>query len=128
MRKLWRRVYYFVNRTRLGREIAEEMEAHRNMMADDRRAHFGSLTRMREESRETWSWRWLDELAQDLVYGARVLRRSPGFTLGAVAVVALGVGANLAAFEIFDTMIFHRLTIRDAASCLQFTHASREGR
>src|SRR4051794_7670453 len=128
MGKLWRRIHHLLNRNRFERELAEEMQAHREMMPDERRAAFGNTTRVREDSRETWSWRWLDQLAQDLEYGARVLRRSPGFTLGAVAVVALGVGANLAAFEIFDTMIFHRLTIRDAASCLQFTHASREGR
>src|SRR5947209_16777253 len=127
MGKLWRRLHYFLNRKRFERELADEMEGHREMLAADRRSHFGNSTRAREESRETWSWRWLDQLTQDLGYGGRVLWRSPGFTLGAVAVVALGVGANLAEFEMFDTMIFHRLKFPDAASCLQFTHVSRKG-
>ena len=98
MRKLRRRFYFFLHRGRFERELADEMQAHRYMMSADRRAQFGNVTRMREESRETWSWRWLDQLVQDVTYGVRVLRQSPGFTLGAVFVVALGVGANLAEF------------------------------
>jgi predicted permease len=113
---------------RLERELAEEMEAHREMMPADRRSHFGNVARLREESREVWFWMWLRQLLQDLSYGARVLRSSPGFTLGAVAVLALGVGVNLAEFQIFDAMIFHRFTFRDADSLLQFSHVSKQGR
>jgi len=74
-----------------------------------------------------WSWLWLDQLWQDLCYGARVLGRAPGFTLGAVTVLAIGVGVNLAEFQVFDAMIFHRLTVADADSVLQFSHLSRQG-
>jgi predicted permease len=66
-------------------------------------------------------------LWQDLCYGARVLGRAPGFTLGAVAVLALGVGVNLAEFQIFDA-ILHQRTFRDADSVLQFARDSRQGR
>ena len=97
------------------------------MMPPEHRSQFGNTTRLSEQSREAWSWSWLEQLFQDLSYGIRVLSRAPVFTLGAVTVLALGVGANLAEFQIFDAMIFHRLTIRDAESCLQFVHASREG-
>src|SRR5260221_249080 len=128
MRKLWRRVYFMLNRRRLERELSEEMEIHHEMMPADRRAHCGNPVRLQEESREAWSCIWLDEFCQDLPYGARVLRRAPGFTLGAVAVLALGVGVNLAEFQIFDAMIFHRLSIREADSVFQFSHASKQGR
>src|SRR4051812_20898528 len=127
MGKLWRRVVFLSQRRRLERELAEEMEAHRELMPADRRSNFGNTTRLREDAREAWSWKWLDQLLQDLAYGARVLRRAPGFTLGAIAVLALGIGVNLAEFEIFDAMIFHRFTFRDADVSLQFMYASKDG-
>src|SRR5258708_39824121 len=55
MRKLWRRVYFMLNRRRLERELSEEMEIHHEMMPADRRAHFGNPVRLQEESREAWS-------------------------------------------------------------------------
>src|SRR5947208_12476320 len=119
MGKLWRRLVFLLQRRRLERELADEMEAHRELMPPDRRSNFGNTTRLREDARDAWSWNWLEQLAQDLAYGARVLRRAPGFTLGAVAVLALGIGVNLAEFEIFDSMIFHRYTFRDANSSFQ---------
>ena len=73
VRKVWRRVYFLLNRGRLERELAEEMRVHRDMMPADRRLHFGNATRLREESREAWSLLWLAQLWQDLSYGARVL-------------------------------------------------------
>ena len=48
--------------------------------------------------------------------------------VGRVAVLALGVGANLAEFQIFDAMVLHRLHFRDANAFLQFSHVSRQGR
>jgi predicted permease len=127
LRKLWRRVSFRLNRRRLERELAEEMAFHRDMMPPDRRLHFGSATRLQEESREAWSWLWFEQFLQDLAYGVRVLCRAPGFTAGAAAVLALGVGVNLAEFQLFDAMIFHRLKIRDADTVLQFTHISSHG-
>ena len=128
MRKLWRRTYFLLHRRRLERELTEEMDAHREMMPADRRPHFGNPARLHEDSREVWSWPWLDQLWQDLCYGSRVLSRAPGFTLGAIAVLALGVGVNLAEFQIFDGIMFHRLDVRDAGSLLQFARNSRQGR
>ena len=127
MRRLWGRVYFLFNQRRLDRDLAEEMEAHREMMPPERSSHFGNATWLREESRDAWVYRWLEQLWQDLAYAARVLRRAPGFTLGAVTVLALGVGVNLAEFQIFDAMIFHRLNFRDASVALQFTHVSNQG-
>ena len=99
MGKLWRRLYFLLHRRRLEQELAEEMEAHRDLMSTDRRPHFGNAARLQEESREAWSWAWFEQLSQDLRYGTRVLWHAPGFTLGAVVVLALGVGVNLAEFQ-----------------------------
>lgn len=127
MGKLWRRLYWVFNRRRLEQELAEEMQAHRELLLEGRRAHFGSDARHREDAREAWSWAWLEQLKQDLAYGARVLYRAPAFTLGAIAVLALGVGVNLAELQIFDGMIFHRLHFRDADAFLEFSHVSKSG-
>jgi predicted permease len=126
MRKLWRRIYFFANRRRLQRELAEEMEIHRAMLQADRRSFFGNTTRLQEDAAETWSWIWLQQLWQDLFYGVRVLRGAPGFTLGAVAVLALGIGVNLAEFQIFDAAMRHA-HVRDAGSLLQFFGESKQG-
>ena len=127
MGKLWRRMYFILHRRRLEQELAEEIEAHRDLMPTDRREHFGNAARLHEEAREAWSWAWFEQLSQDLSYGIRVLRRAPGFTLGAVAVLALGIGVNLAEFQVFDAMILHRLHFRDASAFLQFSHVSKQG-
>ncbi len=100
MRELLRRIAYLWNRRRLEREMAEEMAYHRELMSPERRAEFGSDLRLREDAREVWGWTWLDRLRQDLAYGARVLRNSPGFTLTAVLVLALGIGVPLTVFRV----------------------------
>ena len=57
-----------------------------------------------------------------------MLRHSPGFTLGAITILALGVGVNLTEFQVFDELVFHRLTIRDASEALQFSRVTKQGR
>src|SRR5262245_21030001 len=106
MGKFFRRIYYILNRRTLERERADEIAAHREMMSLERRRSFGQPLKLQEESRDVWGWMWLDRLKQDLVYGSRLLRRAPGFTLTAILVLALGVGANLAEFHIFDAVFF----------------------
>ncbi len=103
MIELLRRARYLINRRRLERELSDEMAAHREMMgAENATANpaFGSQLRLMEASREVWGWCWLDRLFQDLHYGLRLLRRSPGFSLTAVLVLALGIGVNLTAFRL----------------------------
>ena len=61
---------------------------------------FGNPTLIREETRAIWSWTWLESLARDLRFSLRTLHRTPGFTVIAILVMALGIGANVALFTV----------------------------
>src|SRR6185369_15589925 len=75
---------------------------------------FGSDLKLREEARDVWGFVWLDQLRQDLAFGARQMRRSPGFTSVAITVLALGVGLNLAVLQIANAVFYDRITVRDS--------------
>ena len=62
--------------------------------------HVGNRTMIEESTREAWMFNRIEALLHDLRYGLRLLRRSPGFTVTAVLVISLGVGANTAAFTL----------------------------
>src|SRR5580704_1311471 len=118
MRKFRRRLSALFHRRRLQQELADEMAAHREMMPAARQRNFGSTLRLQEEAGDQWGWTWIDHFRQDLAYGARSFRRSPAFALTAIAVLALGIGANLAECHIFEALL-HGLNVPDAASLCQ---------
>jgi len=76
---------------------------------------------MRERSREAWGWGWLDRLAQDVRFGFRLLKKSPGVTFTAIMVLALGIGVNVTAFNLVDVIFFKTLHVRDPYSLVRFS-------
>jgi predicted permease len=125
MGEFFRRLRYLINRRRLDQELQNDMEVHREMAERDGR-RFGNTLRLREDARQEWGWMWIDRLTQDLRYTVRTLRKSPGFTLTAVLVLAIGIGINITAFGIFDMSVLRPLPVRDADTIRQFRRSSSQ--
>lgn len=63
------------------------------------------------DTRTVWGLGWLERLWQDVRYGWRMLAANPGFTLVAVSSLAMGIGANCAAFSWADALLLRPLTV-----------------
>jgi putative ABC transport system permease protein len=115
-------------RDRLDRDLERELKYHMDRRVDDlmksgvnetearRRAsiEFGGVAQVQEEVRETWTWRWLDALVADVRYSIRGLAKRWSFSLGIVAVLALGIGATVAIFSVINTVLLQPLAYPDA--------------
>src|SRR6185503_19413050 len=120
LRELQRRIYCLLHRQRFDDELADEMAFHREMAAKSGGAPLGDALRLREDSREAWGFMWLDRLGQDLRYAFRSMRSSPGFTVAAVLVLGIGIGATVAAFSAFNIVASRPLPVRAPDSILPF--------
>jgi predicted permease len=81
----------------------------------------------REERPRRLPWRLLDGLWRDVVYGARQLRNSPGFTTVAVLMLALGIGGNTAIFSLLNAILLRELPVSHPAQLVFLGPAEAEG-
>ncbi|MGH9175326.1 MAG: ABC transporter permease, partial [Vicinamibacterales bacterium] len=115
-KRAWWRLF---SARRRDREIAEEIQTHLDMATRDRiergespdaarlaaMREFGNVGLIRQATRETWSWTWLEQLLQDMRFGARILWHSPGVSATAILLVALVIGGNTTIYSIVRNIL-----------------------
>ncbi len=124
--RFFKKIGMLLRRERFNSELDEEMSFHREQKERELReagaapgeAHhaaaleFGNTTKLREQSHEVVGFRF-ETVWQDLHFAVRQLRRSPGFTLTAVLMLALGIGASVAIFAFVDAALIKPLPYAD---------------
>jgi len=122
----------FMHRSRKDEDLAEEIESHlaheqdangaRGLSGEEARRQarlkFGNPRTTRES---VWRYRslpWIENGWRDLRFAVRALAKTPGFTLIAILVIAVGIGVNTAVFSVINTVLLKPLTYPDPQSLM----------
>jgi predicted permease len=123
-----RRLLFLFQRKRFDRDLEEELRFHEEMKADAladvdgmsgdearaaARRRMGNPIRLRERSRDPWSFLPVETLVQDVRHALRLMRRDPAFTAAALATLTLGIGLNTAIFSVAYGVLWRPLPYPD---------------
>jgi len=131
--RLRNKLRYLLRGTTIDRDLAQELEFHRDMLTEDQqrlgysrgtavlnaRRKMGNTTLMAEHARDAWIIGWLDTLVRDVRYALRSFARHPAFTLVALLTLSLGIGANTAIFRLVDTVMLRALPVQHPEELLE---------
>jgi predicted permease len=121
--ELWRRIAGWLRIRSTSADLADELEQHRRLAqaeferaglppgdaARESRRRLGNVTLAREDSRDVWVIRWVDQFRQHVKFAARGLRREPAFALTAILTLALGTAAMTTVFSVADGELWRPL-------------------
>jgi putative ABC transport system permease protein len=141
LREAMERVRSFFQKPQRDSELDAEMAAHlelateenlrQGVPADEARRlamiRFGGVTQAKEQQREARGLPWLDVLMQDVRFTLRTLGRDRGFTLIAVIILGLGIGANITVFSVVNTILLRPLPFRNAQQLVRILSKNPTG-
>jgi len=139
--KVFRRIWAFVNRSRVLSEIEEELRGHLEMRASDNlddgmspeqatrdaRLRFGNPAAMKEQVQAVDFALGIESILADLRYALRGCLRNPGITIVAVLTLALGIGVNTTFFAAFDGIALKPLPVKDPQHLVRFEQWLQSG-
>jgi putative ABC transport system permease protein len=131
----------FMHRRRKDEELAEEIESHLGHQQDANEAYglgrdearrqarvkFGNSRVVRERVWQYRSLPWVEALWRDVRFAARSLAKTPGFTVIAILVIAVGIGVNSAVFSVINTVLLKPLSYPEPQSLVQLLNKSPQG-
>jgi predicted permease len=133
LNELARRVRGWFTQDQVARDLNDEMQAHVALReeklrasgmspADARRVargRFGNMRRLQDEGVDAWGWRWLEQLGQDIRFGARMLIKSPAVTIVGIVTLALATGATTAIFSVLNGVVLRPLPFAEPDRLVQ---------